>query len=767
MKRYSVPIRCFLTTTAMLTVAVQWANGQAFSDADWTSMGGIPGVDDPVYAVAVDDSGNVYVGGDFTIAGNGFASRIAKWDGNAWSALGSGMNGRVQALAVSGTNLYAGGNFTTAGGAAINYIAKWDGSAWSPLVSGMNAQVRALVVSGGNLYAAGDFTTAGGVPANRIAKWDGHTWSTFGSGMDGPVRALAISGAVLYAGGSFTNAGGNVANNIAVWSGGMWSPLGMGMDGPVDALALYGTDLYAGGEFVNADWLLAYGIAKWDGFSWSPLWRVLNCNVFALAVYGTNLCVGGALRVTGVLNNQAIALWDGSTWSALDDETRMGSVYALAVSGTNLYAGFSVDICVAKWNGIKWSAFGSGITGGVSELAVSGTNVYATGGDLAPSGSIFVSTNGLAAVGIAKWDGSSWSGLASGVGGHSVLAMSGADLYAAGDSFPGGAKWEGNWWSPLGSQVNISLYSLALAGPNLYAGAVFSDGAGNSTNAVVKWNGSAWSPIGWMVGGSAWGGPPWDSFGALALSDTDLFVGGDFTNIEGVVANSTVKWDGVVWSALGSGIEVGSVYQGIYALAVSGTDLYAGGDFTVAGGTAANNIAKWDGTTWSPLGSGMNGEVLALAISGTNLYAGGNFTVAGGIAANFVAKWDGQAWSPLGSGMNNAVFALVTDGTNLYAGGDFTVAGNKVCGYIAKANISGQTSAAGGRFTRWAFAPGTGFTCIFAEASPGLPYRIQTSPSLLDSSWTDLTNFTYTGPITITDTSALFGSRRFYRAVSP
>lgn len=90
-----------------------------FSDANWLSLGGIPGVDSSVYASVVDTNGNLYVGGAFTIAGNVSASCIAKWDGNNWSALGSGIGGPnayVASLAVSGTNLFVGGRFTTAGG---------------------------------------------------------------------------------------------------------------------------------------------------------------------------------------------------------------------------------------------------------------------------------------------------------------------------------------------------------------------------------------------------------------------------------------------------------------------------------------------------------------------------------------------------------------------------------------------------------------------------------------------------------------------------
>ena len=84
-------------------------------------------------------------------------------------------------------------------------------------------------------------------------------------------------------------------------------------------------------------------------------------------------------------------------------------------------------------------------------------------------------------------------------------------------------------------------------------------------------------------------------------------------------------------------------------------NLYAGGDFATAGGVAANHIAKWDGSAWSALGSGMNGIVHALAMDDAgNLYAGGDFAIAGGVAANHIAKWDGSTWSALGSGMNGA-----------------------------------------------------------------------------------------------------------------
>jgi hypothetical protein len=94
------------------------------------------------------------------------------------------------------------------------------------------------------------------------------------------------------------------------------------------------------------------------------------------------------------------------------------------------------------------------------------------------------------------------------------------------------------------------------------------------------------------------------------------------------------------------------------------------------------------------LGSGMGGNggdpppsVSALAVSGSNLYAGGGFTTAGGSAANSIAKWNGSSWTALGSGMNYDVHALAVSGSDLYAGGVFTTAGGKVSAYIARAYL--------------------------------------------------------------------------------
>ena len=316
-----------------------------FSDANWIVINpSIPGADNAVFAAVVDGSGSLYIGGNFTVAGGVVANRIAKWDGSSWSALGSGMNGDVSALAVSGTNLYAGGWFTTAGGVAANRVAKWDENSWSALGAGMNDFVEALAVSGSDLYAGGWFTTAGDATANYVAKWNGSSWSTLGAGMDSYVYALAVSGSDLYVGGSFTAAGDVTANYVARWNGSSWSALGSGIGGDfpsVSALVVSGSDLYAGGSFTAAGGVAATNIAKWDGNQWSALGSGVNSTVVALAVSGSDLYVGGNFSTAGGVTANGIAKWDGSSWSALGSGIGGDSsfVSALAVAGSDLYAG--------------------------------------------------------------------------------------------------------------------------------------------------------------------------------------------------------------------------------------------------------------------------------------------------------------------------------------------------------------------------------------------------------------------------------------------
>ncbi len=101
-------------------------------------------------------------------------------------------------------------------------------------------------------------------------------------------------------------------------------------------------------------------------------------------------------------------------------------------------------------------------------------------------------------------------------------------------------------------------------------------------------------------------------------------------------------------------------------------ELVAGGAFTASGGTTLNRIASWSGG-WAALGTGMNDEVHSLLAftddeygvsTLPNLYAGGDFTNAGGEDANRIAQYQFNEflgdweWLPLGDGSTDTVLAL-------------------------------------------------------------------------------------------------------------
>src|SRR5207247_1980432 len=98
------------------------------------------------------------------------------------------------------------------------------------------------------------------------------------------------------------------------------------------------------------------------------------------------------------------------------------------------------------------------------------------------------------------------------------------------------------------------------------------------------------------------------------------------------------------------------------------------------------SIARWNGSTWAPLGTGMLDHVRALAVlPNGDLVAGGYFIAAGGVSARNIARWNGSTWAPLGTGVNSEVYALaVLPYGGLAAGGNFTSAGGQVSAYWAR-----------------------------------------------------------------------------------
>jgi hypothetical protein len=667
-------------------------------DANWDDRFALPGPDHDVFAIAANGN-DVYIGGTFSRIGSVAADQIAKWDGAKWSALGDGLTGVVEAIAVSGNSVYA---------ATGNNLYVWDGHTWSVFGGGV-AGVSAVVVSGSDLYVGGTFNAAGGVSANGIAKWDGSSWSALGSGMTNRVRTIAVNGSDVYAGGDFITAGGVNANGVARWDETSWHPLGDGVAScpgchpEVDSIAVSGSDLYVGGDFETAGGISAPGIARWNGTTWSGLSTGVSDFVDSIAISGGDVYVAGAFSTAGGISANNIARWNGSDWFALDGGVTgqtPGSpalIAALALRGNNVYVCGHFDVAgsanakkLAQWDGSAWSRFGDEVSNGLNAqivtVAVGGNDVYA-GGQFSVGG-------GLNLNHIAKWNGSNWAPLGAGLNNYAfATAINGSDLYAGGAFTVAGsvnasgiAKWDGNNWSALGSGVNGSVNAIAVSGSDVYVGGFFTTAGGLPANRIAKWNGSSWSAVG--------NPSSFDQLAtvtAIAVNGSDIYVGGMFDHVDGVVVNNIAKWNGSSWSSLGGGVN-----SGVSAITIDGNDVYVGGRFSQASGVNASLIARWDGNNWSGLGSGLcccgpdvsfcTPAVYSIVVSNGGLYAAGEFSIAGATAANIanlVARWDGSNWFPLGSGIYpgfdtpDIVTAMALSGSDLYLGGAFQRAGAK------------------------------------------------------------------------------------------
>lgn len=106
--------------------------------------------------LAVDSVGDLFATGDFTSIGGTSATRVAKWSGGAWAALGSGLgsSGTVLVSSSAGT-VYAGGAFSSAGGSTVPRLAYWNGTSWSAVGSALLGDVVDLAVSStGQVFVA-------------------------------------------------------------------------------------------------------------------------------------------------------------------------------------------------------------------------------------------------------------------------------------------------------------------------------------------------------------------------------------------------------------------------------------------------------------------------------------------------------------------------------------------------------------------------------------------------------------------------------------
>lgn len=553
----------------------------------------------------------------------------------------------------------------------------------------------------GNVYIAGNFQD-GGFQSLRVAKWGGTQWQILGDRFSGGrAEAIAVDGnGNVYLGGAFEtvrNSDGSEINvtNIAKWNqvAGKWEAVGRGVDDDVFALAIDNSNnVYVGGNLTrgfnpDGSQVTIWRIGKWNAAQsvWEPLGEgIVNTGsnpVTALAMASNgDLIVGGDF--TGVYN---------------PGQVQVNANY------------------IARWSGVSWSAIGQGLTpdtrGGerVAGIVIDNANRIYVAGAIAAA----VNANGTSVNGpVVYWDGTQWRRIATSATPFLInsLAIDGAGkiylLYVVDVSIKLVEAWNGATWTTLVYKNRAPYPSVIAANPRypaefLYLGGQFTDFYSPAIiNTVQIANNARWDGRRWFDF------VPYGAAGEVFAIATDnqglptaLYVGGEFTSIEGNPASNIARFDGTNWNALGNGVN-GPVYA-IAPISYNQPGTFVGGAFTLAinpDGSTVNvsNIAFWDHTQkrWLPVGAGLNGVVYAMEVSGYELYVGGAFTqVVNGASVNRIARWSfsGQRWEALGSGVSGGTapevraLAVGVGGSvssprfwrSVYVGGNFTEATNR------------------------------------------------------------------------------------------
>jgi len=265
-------------------------------------------------------------------------------------------------------------------------------------------------------------------------------------------------------------------------------------------------------------------------------------------------------------------------------------------------------------------------------------------------------------------------------------------------------------WDP---DVNAMVRTMAFNGTDLYVGGDFTSVGGSSQNYIAAINASgavtSWDPK--VVGGSV---------RTMVLDDTTLYIGGDFTEIDNLGTNSRNRL-----AALDSNATVAGPYDlgwnpnangSVQTMVLSGATLYVGGNFTAVNGVAPlrNHLAAFDlsivnsedvATSWDPdlpfLDAGSNSVSVTQLKAGSGvIYTGWKGTLDSDDIGRMQAikTSDGKVdWSVAA---NQSIEAIGVGAQELFLGGTFTSGGGRLRRNLAEINIS--TGVGAGTVTNWA-----------------------------------------------------------------
>jgi hypothetical protein len=319
--------------------------------------------------------------------------------------------------------------------------------------------------------------------------------------------------------------------------------------------------------------------------------------------------------------------------------------------------------------------------------AVSASNLWAVG--------YYINDGGTAQTLIEHWNGTNWQVVVSPDAGtynylYGVAAVSPTNLWAVGYSQNSSGRytliehWNGTSWQVVASP-NAGMYGSQLNGVvALSANDIWAVGYSESNNNAYRhtliehWNGTSWQIVATPNPGTVY-----DVLGGVtAVSASNLWAVGYYTNTNGIERTLIEQWNGSRWQVVASpnngayGNELNAV------AAASPTDIWAVGFSRPASGPSLTLIEQWNGTSWQVVaspgpGAAYNSLNGVAALGPTNLWAVGTYAnTLNGQHQTLVEHWNGMNWQAVaspgpGTGIDVLNGVVAVSATNFWAVGAY------------------------------------------------------------------------------------------------
>jgi hypothetical protein len=564
-------------------------------------------------------------------------------------------NGRVTDIVSSGNRVYVAGGFdylgpSTGYGVAIDPASGARSSSW-PFING---PVDASAADGaGGWYIAGRFTRVGGAfrPATAHIAADG-TVTQWNPRPTGSVLALATTPQTVILGGDFSAMGTGATPTARLAAvdrevGTVMSSFGFSANAAVRTVVPQGDSLFVAGDFTTVNGTPRAGIAKVD--------------------------------LTGALDNSFAGEVRGSVRAA-----------ALSRTGSTLYVGGEFASVSANGTSLSRSrlaafATDTGMPSGWAPLADGAVTTMAADPD---TDTIFV------------------GGPFSTVAGVSRLRLAGLTSAGVVTSFNPGLNGCHMRHTTGYAHVNPPCSS-GVSALTVHDGVLYVGGRFGRSGTVTRHDAAAYQTRSGAL--TEWNPMAGDRINTIAASPTGLFLGGEFTSVNGQVRRGVAALNALTGRLDPTlAADTNNTVLDI-ALSSDGSRLYLAGSFTSVQGQPRSKLAA------VLLGTGVvdpgfrptfNNDVFSIAQAQGALYAGGQFTTVSGVARLHAVKLSGSTGAVVttfradtvgptgalqGGGMVESL-VVSPDGAKVFLGGPFhTVNGRSTPGGLAV--VYGSTGA--------------------------------------------------------------------------